>query len=214
MADVIWSDDADLWLKAPEVLGCLPATAKRLVEGADGAADATGKVFTSAGMGSTFVSAGVKVGHFLEITDGTYLGFYRVVTAAAGALTLDRAIAASETGLGFRARTFDPWHEEVHQGLQDHIKRMEADEAWDDEDLHARSERLLRDVCCARVLARVFESASRQESDVWAGKARRWEARAARWFSTLGKLELDADSDGEADSETARGVGSVQIGIV
>lgn len=215
MADVIWSDDANLFLKAPEVLDCFPAAAKRLVEGTDGATGATGKTFTSAAVASAFVTSGVAANHFLEVTAGQYQGFYRIVTAAAATLTLDRAIGASLSSLAFRVRTFDDWHSEAHAHYQDLIKRLEDlwGDDWDDDDLHAESARKLRDVCVARVLGTVFEAAAGTPESIFLVKSKRWRGEESRLYAELGPLLIDADDDGEPEETTGRFTGSVQAGI-
>lgn len=216
MSDVIWSDDADLHLKAPEALDCFPKSAKRLVNGTDGATGATGKTFTSAAVGSAFLTSGVAAHHFLEILSGEYQGFYKVVTAAASTLTLDRAIAASLSSLAFQVRTFDDWHGEAHAHYQDMIKRAEGlwGDNWVDSDLHAASARKLRDICVARVLATVFRAAAAGVKDSpWLDAAKFWEGSERRLYSEMGPLLLDDDDDDDPDGETTMHTGSMQVGI-
>jgi hypothetical protein len=215
MADVIWSDDADLVLKAPEVLDCFPAMAARLVEGTDGATGATGKTFTSAAVASTFITSGVEANMYLEITSGVYQGFYKVASLVAATLTLDRPIAASLTSLAFRVRSFSDWHSEAHAHYQDLIQKQESlwGDDWDDEDLHEASARDLRDLCVARVLATVFRAASTAPESIYQHKAKYWEGQESRLYAALGPLLLDDGADGEPESTTETHTGSIQAGI-
>jgi hypothetical protein len=222
MSDVIWSDDADLFLAEPEVMRLCAAALAVRAEGTDGTTDATGKVFDSASY-ADWTAAGVDINedsegdpctHFLEIVSGAYQGFYKIVTAVAATLTLDRPISASATALAWRIRTFQPWHDEAHQHYQDWIAKLEGIDAadWDDEDFHSRAERKLRDLCAARVLGRLFFGASRQKDDLCWSKGQYYHNRERQVFGELGELELD-DGNTDVDSRTSNLGGSVEVGV-
>jgi len=226
VSEQIWSSDADAYLLEPRVFECVPAGEAVLVSGTDGVTDAAGKVLTSVAVGSGFVTAGVgedslenACTHFLEIRSGEYKGFYRISEVAADSLTLDRPIAASQTSLSFQVRTLNRWHAEAHKHYQDHILRLEGVErgddsgTWEDDDLHGRSQRLLRDLCVSRVLGKVFRGATRKPGDLWDDKAKHYEAEERKAFTSIATLEKDTDDDGQADERTSEWFGTVEAGI-
>jgi len=207
-----WSTDRDVFLLEPGALDALSRRINPLAEGADGATAADGVTFTSAAV-ADWSAAGVTANHFLEITSGDYQDFYGISAVASAALTLGRQVTASGSALKFAVRTFDDFHDEAHQHYQDYIIRVEDDEEWDDDELHANSQRQLRDLCVARVLGRICWAASREKDDIWWVKAERWSAREKRLFTSLGELWKDVDSDGERDEITTHRWGSVEAGI-
>ena len=221
MADVIWSDDGDLFAIDPNCFAALSKHLKHLVEGSDGATDSTGKVFTSSAVGSAFVSSGVgKDGedadctHFLEIKDGNYKGFYKIATAAAASLTLDRQIGASLSDLNFRVRTFGDMHDDAHDWLQGEVIKREDDEEWNDEELHPIDKRKFKKICAYHVLAEAFMGASMKKGDILWEKSLVYRQERDRRWSTLGRIWKDTDSDDEKDETTDYAFGgSVEMRI-
>ena len=217
-----WSVDSDLVLREPAVLGCFPRERAELIKGSDGATNAAGTGFSSAAIGSGFLTAGVLADQYLEITEGEYQGFYRVATAAAGLLTLDRPIAASLTSLSFRVRTFAAEHSEAHQHYLDQVLRklgsLKAGDANDavfnENKISVRSLRNLRDLCVARVLAIVFRAAAAGAVDSpWWKSADFWDRKEKELKTCIDSIEMDTDADGAVDSEESLGWGSVEARI-
>jgi hypothetical protein len=217
-----WSTDADLVLKEPAVLDCFPRERAALVSGADGATGATGLTFTSATIGSGFVTAGVAADMYLEVTEGQYQGFYRVASLVAATLTLDRPIGASLTSLAFRVRTFASEHSEAHQHYLDRVLRAvgsledgsSSDEVFEESEIHARSQRDLRDLCVARVLGSAFRAAAAgQENSAWWKSAEFWARKERELQACLDRIEMDTDGDSAIDSKLGTGWGSVEAQI-
>lgn len=202
-----WSTDADLVLAEPQVLACLPKERAALASGSDGATDSAGTSFSSAGVGSAFLTKGVLADMYLEITAGAYQASYRIATAAASALTLDRPIGASLTSLSFQVRSFANEHAEAHQHYLDAVLRRVGsaesgdsnDEVFDESEIADRSQRDLRDLCVARVLARVFRAAETSRECIWHLKAEYWSGREKELERCIENIEMDTDGDSIVD---------------
>jgi len=180
-----------------------------LAEGADGATDATGKVFTSASAG--FVAAGIEAGHVLLITaavgDHERDRVYPVAATPTKAteLTLETALPVSQSAIAYAVYNFDA---QCLAATTDLLAEHGYNQYYTDETREISDVLNLdavKPVICARALEIIFSAFARAPDGFEARRAQYWHSRY-RELARVTPVDWDTDDDDAPDSQTIPGV--------
>jgi len=202
MAD--FSLDSDLLVFEPNIFA-LRFDGQLLAGGDDGATDATGLVFSSAG--ADFESAGVTAGHAVGLTIDGVVRYWSVLDrASAQSLNLASLADAGLADLAWSVHTFGPQHLQI----RDEILARKGVKVGDESETRSVEQVVntsaVRRVSVLGVLALIYRAQANNietNSDWWL-KAEYYEARYRSELEQL-EIEWDIDESGTADCSSGGG---------